>query len=104
MSSAPCCVFSDAAAPLPAAPPVKQNWLEVLRDQAGRRNNGSSAPKAAAAPAAAADPNDPTAAANENEPLAAGPEEPQHRFKVLYRFNEGYTNAVKKPITMRELL
>jgi chromosome transmission fidelity protein 18 len=25
-------------------------------------------------------------------------------FPVLYRFNEGYTNAVKRPLLMRELL
>jgi hypothetical protein len=30
------------------------------------------------------------------------PEELQ--FTVLYRFNEGYTNAVKKPLLMRDLL
>lgn len=26
------------------------------------------------------------------------------RFPVLYRYNEGYTNAVKRPLMMRELL
>jgi chromosome transmission fidelity protein 18 len=25
-------------------------------------------------------------------------------FKVLYRFNEGYTNAVKRPLLLRDLL
>jgi chromosome transmission fidelity protein 18 len=25
-------------------------------------------------------------------------------FKVLYRFNEGYTNAVKRPLLMSELI
>jgi hypothetical protein len=26
------------------------------------------------------------------------------QHKVLYRFNEGYTNAVKRPLLVRELL
>ena len=29
---------------------------------------------------------------------------PPEQFKVLYRFNEGYTNAVKRPLLMAELL
>ncbi|KAL4857961.1 Chromosome transmission fidelity protein 18 [Chlorella vulgaris] len=28
----------------------------------------------------------------------------RHKFAVLYRFHEGYTNAVKRPVTMQDLL
>ena len=60
----------------------KGTWLDQLRDQ-------QYAIKTAAASAAAA-----------NGGFAAG----AARFPVLYKFHEGYTNAVKRPLLMSELL
>ena len=38
--------------------------------------------------------------AGNEEPAAGGGE----KFPVLYRFNEGYTNAVKRPMTVADWL
>lgn len=61
---------------------AKGTWLDQLRER-------QYAERAAAASAAAP-----------NGGFAAG----QARFPVLYKFHEGYTNAVKRPVLMTELL
>ncbi len=61
---------------------AKGTWLDHLRD---RQYEERTAAASAAAP---------------NGGFAMG----AARFPVLYKFHEGYTNAVKRPITMRELL
>jgi chromosome transmission fidelity protein 18 len=59
-------------------------------------------PKAAAGGAAAG-----TEGGADAAPTAAGDEaagDGHNGYTVLYKFNEGYTNAVKRPIKMAELL
>ncbi len=87
--------------PLPALPvekPRKENWLEALRSASSinrKANMSARKPEGAAAEGRAAEGVE---AANCNA------QQSQPQFKVLYRYNEGYTNAVKRPLLMRELL
>ena len=80
-----------AAAVAAASAPRKLNWLEAARGRAARQRRGSdcggSAGADAAAVAAAA-----AAAAARKVPRAA------------YRFNEGYTNAVRRPLKLSDLM
>ena len=89
-------------APVPAPPPPqkqrKQNWLEEMRNSVGRSH--SSRRQANPDPGQQEGPG----ARSETGPEAeAGGKEPSSQFKVLYRYNEGYTNAVKKPLIGKEL-
>jgi chromosome transmission fidelity protein 18 len=55
---------------------------------------------------AAADGGDQAGAAVADKAVEEGVAEEYGRpeFKVLYRFNEGYTNAVKRPLLLRDLV
>lgn len=75
------------AAMAPAAP---ANWLAALGTNAANRRK------------AAATSVRPTAGQGAEQ--QGGEATPKPKFTVLYRFNEGYTNAVKRPLTMGELL
>jgi chromosome transmission fidelity protein 18 len=59
-----------------AAAAAKGTWLDKLKEQRFAR-------------AAAA---------------SGGDSRGRNTFPILYRFHEGYTNAVKRPVLMRELL
>ena len=84
----------------------KQNWLDVLRNSGNSGRTKICKPAAAAAAAAAAGGLE--AEGSGQGAKVALPSEGKHAddsaFKVLYRFNEGYTNAVKRPLLMSELL
>ncbi|GAX73943.1 hypothetical protein CEUSTIGMA_g1393.t1 [Chlamydomonas eustigma] len=96
--------------------PVKENWLDVLRQksQGSRRPQKRAAVKSEAATDSEASHNNQElalrASCNNGQIadfegktstiLSAG----DMQFTVLYRFNEGYTNAVKKPLLIRDLL
>ncbi|KAK9821413.1 hypothetical protein WJX81_000979 [Elliptochloris bilobata] len=76
-----------AAAARKAAPARKANWLDAARSRADRRR--------AAPPATSSQPSGADAA----EGGGAG-----RALPVRYQFHEGYTNAVKRPVHMRDLL
>ncbi|EFN58850.1 hypothetical protein CHLNCDRAFT_50360 [Chlorella variabilis] len=63
-----------------AAAPPRGTWLDALKERRGARGGGGGG----------------------EEGGAAGGR--HHKFPVLYRFHEGYTNAVKRPVLMRDLL
>lgn len=99
------------AAPLPKAP--KGCWLDAARGQAAAKRKAQilavgankraalgQGPRATAA--AAGDGSEDAAAAAEGTEDGAGCG--HNGYTVLYKFNEGYTNAVKRPIKMAELL
>jgi chromosome transmission fidelity protein 18 len=101
---------------LPKAP--KGCWLDTLKVQAAAKRKAAilavSANKRAAQgqglkPAAAAggsqEAEDAAAAGDAAGDGAAGGDAGGHNgYTVLYKYNEGYTNAVKRPIKMAELL
>lgn len=94
------------------------NWLDALRVNASNKRKqqvlGARQPAGAAAAAAGAAGGDAGAAggaAGAGGPENAAPPAAAQRhqgsttgFPVIYKFNEGYTNAVKRPVLMRELL
>lgn len=87
-----------AVLPASAAKPAKGCWLDALKARA--------APKRKAAAAAPGEAGSSKRAATE----AAGPVADRAgaltaiNYDVLYKFNEGYTNAVKRPMKVQELL
>jgi hypothetical protein len=67
----------------PAAGRVRgDNWLDAMKQQKAPRRKGSS------------DPQD-----GEDGGLIQKP-----KFEVLYKYNEGYTNAVKRVMLVRDFL
>ncbi len=93
---------APTAAAAPAAPVSnkrKGNWMDALKQQASAKRGSASAAARRGAEAAAAE------AGGAGE-AAAGVKGGAGRlqFPVLYRYNEGYTNAVKRPLLVRELL
>lgn len=103
---------SSKPAPLPKAP--KGCWLDTLKVQAAAKRKAAilavGASKRAAMgqgpkPAAAAVGPGAEAEACTPPEAGAGADFGGHNgYTVLYKFNEGYTNAVKRPIKMTELL
>jgi chromosome transmission fidelity protein 18 len=71
-----------------AAAPRASNWLEAARGRAARRQRGSGVSAADASAVGAA-----AAAVKAAAPATA-----------TYKFNEGYTNAVRRPLRMADLL
>uniref|UniRef100_A0A383W5P0 AAA+ ATPase domain-containing protein n=1 Tax=Tetradesmus obliquus TaxID=3088 RepID=A0A383W5P0_TETOB len=90
------------AAPMPAsaAKPAKGCWLDAMRSRAAPKR------KAAAAPAGEAAGSAKRAATDGGGDEAGGGEgsKPGGAHSVLYAYNEGYTNAVKRPMKVAELL
>lgn len=76
----------------------KQNWLEEMRNSVGRL---SSRRAQAQDQHGVGEPTSP-ATADRMSLNKGGKELPSSQFKVLYRYNEGYTNAVKKPLLGRD--
>jgi len=82
----------------------KQNWLDAMRNNAGRKSS-SNRPLALAATGHQQEMGGaPGATARADEGTAVECNGKVRQFKVLYKFNEGYTNAVKRPLLMGELL
>lgn len=84
-------------------PASKRNWLEAMRTNAMIRKKPGAAAKEGAAAGGEAENVAPagtgwTLAQRGSAAADTG------QFKVLYRFNEGYTNAVKRPMLVKELL
>lgn len=99
-----------AAAPLPPAMPKasanKGCWLDAFKARAGPKRRaagpaGGGGKRLAFAGGEAAGAGD-AAAAQQQEQHGAGV--PAGLHAVLYKFNEGYTNAVKRPMKVGELL
>lgn len=109
---------SSKPAPLPKAP--KGCWLDTLKVQAAAKRKAAILAVGASKRAAMGQGPKPAAAAGQGPEAegeactppedgaggaAAGAERGGHNgYTVLYKFNEGYTNAVKRPIKMAELL
>lgn len=91
------------AAALPNAKPKPAGtWLDALKARTApkRKAHGRGAPgPAAKRPAVASGVG---TAADADEP--AGGQEAAAGYTVLYKFNEGYTNAVKRPMKVSEWL
>lgn len=84
-------------------PASKRNWLEAMRTNAMIRNKPGAAAKEGAA--AGGEAENVTPAGNGWTLAQRGSAAADNgQFKVLYRFNEGYTNAVKRPMLVKELL
>ena len=102
--------------PVPLPKVSKGCWLDTLKVQAHAKRRAAILAVGASKRAALGQGPRPAAAAatgEEGEPLCTPPEagggsaaaEGGHNgYTVLYKFNEGYTNAVKRPIKMAELL
>jgi chromosome transmission fidelity protein 18 len=101
--------------PVPLPKVSKGCWLDTLKVQAHAKRRAAILAVGASKRAALGQGPRPAAAAagKEGEPLCTPPEggwgeaaaEGGHNgYTVLYKFNEGYTNAVKRPIKMAELL
>jgi hypothetical protein len=93
------------AAPLPAsaAKPAKGCWLDAMRSRAAPKRKAAAAPAGEAASSKRAATG--TAAAGEaGEAGTADEAKPAAGHGVLYMYNEGYTNAVKRPMKVHELL
>ena len=94
----------------------KGTWLDHIRGRASKRRAGvlaAAAVRAAASVAEAqgrqmalaAGEGDGAAAAAANEELSPGAMAMKAAApKAVYRFNEGYTNAVRRPVRVREML
>lgn len=91
----------------------KGTWMDCFKQQASakaRGGVGSSASAGAAARKAEHAAGSPGAVdeagrvASPQGGVAGADGQGRLAFPVLYRFNEGYTNAVKRPLLMRELL
>lgn len=85
--------------PLAAVPTTAKpaNWLDAMRMAVSSKHKGQA--QAVRAPGGAQN--------GEGAQKEAGGEGASNgpvKFGVLYRFNEGYTNAVKRPLIMHELL
>lgn len=108
---------SSKPAPLPKAP--KGCWLDTLKVQAAAKRKaailavgaskraalGQGPKPAAAAAAPGAELEACTPPEGGAQEAAAGADGGGHNgYTVLYKFNEGYTNAVKRPIKMAELM
>jgi chromosome transmission fidelity protein 18 len=93
-------------APLPKAP--KGCWLDAARGQAAAKRKAQILAVGANKRAALGQGPKATAAAGEGSGDAEGAGDGagcgHNGYTVLYKFNEGYTNAVKRPIKMAELL
>lgn len=95
------------AAPLPAsaAKPAKGCWLDALRSRsAPKRKAAAPAGEAAGSSKRAATDAAAAAAAEAGAAPAADDFKPAAGHSVLYVYNEGYTNAVKRPMKVQELL
>jgi hypothetical protein len=105
-STKPAILHHKAAAkavPLPAsaAKPAKGCWLDAMRSRAAPKRKAAAAPAGeAAGKRAAAD----TEAGGAGEADGAEGSKPAAGHAVLYVYNEGYTNAVKRPMKVQELL
>lgn len=107
---------ASKAAPLPKAP--KGCWLDAARGQAAAKRKaqilavgankraalGQGLKAAAGGAATSAEGGTDAAPAAAAGDEAGGSGDGHNGYTVLYKFNEGYTNAVKRPIKMAELL
>jgi hypothetical protein len=93
------------AAPLPAsaAKAAKGCWLDAMRSRAAPKRKAAAAPAGEAANSKRAA-TDAAAAGQAGEAGAADDAKPAAGHGVLYVYNEGYTNAVKRPMKVHELL
>lgn len=86
-----------------AKAPEARNWLEAMRVTASSRRKaaavGRPLPGAGAGGGAAGGDGAAGDAAGEDDGGTT-----KGAFAVLYKFNEGYTNAVKRPLLLKELL
>ena len=99
----------------------KGTWLDQIRGQASKRRAGVLAAAAVRAAASVAETQERqmaasavigcgggkegTASANNAEELSPGEMARKAALpKAVYRFNEGYTNAVRRPVRVREML
>ncbi|WIA29972.1 hypothetical protein OEZ86_000070 [Tetradesmus obliquus] len=91
------------AAPMPAsaAKPAKGCWLDAMGSRAAPKRKAAAAPAGEAAGSAKRAATD----AADGEAAAGGEGgKPGGAHSVLYAYNEGYTNAVKRPMKVAELL
>jgi chromosome transmission fidelity protein 18 len=88
----------------PPEPPKRRGcWLDELKQRRAesKRPQPASARARGASPGAGGNGNDEAEAAKlASNARAGGP----GSHVALFRFNEGYTNAVKRPLAIRELL
>jgi len=79
----------------PKAAPAKSNWLAQLSEHRGRQKIKRAAAQAVGGVAAAP--------ANYGVGVTMSQTSGKMHFPVLYRFNEGYTNAVKRSLCMADV-
>jgi hypothetical protein len=94
------------AAPLPAsaAKPAKGCWLDAMRSRAAPKRKAAAAPAGEAAGSNKRAATEPAATVGCDEAGSAEEAKPAAGHSVLYVYNEGYTNAVKRPMKVHELL